>query len=291
MLAETLNYTKAAESLFLTPPALSRHIAALEGHLGVKLLNRTTRSVALTEAGRATYRAFCSMQRSYAELRNAIAALDEGAAQAFTLFAPGYWMRKYIEPVALSEAWRSTSWKALLEVHQPTESLESLRLGECDLFFGSGMPYKLDETIEMRRYGDEPMAVYFSAHDSFSVDEVSELKDFAGKSLVLLSDGANGYDAVNQSNIDLFKSRGIPMAEPIYVSQIETAGTAIVQHQAVCCAPAALRGTFPETVASLVLERDRCVTPLCFYYRRNDLNPAIAAFIEAAEQLRHRPGE
>ncbi len=50
--AGTLNFTKAAEQLFITQPALSRLIAALEAELGIKLLSRTTRTVELTEAGK-----------------------------------------------------------------------------------------------------------------------------------------------------------------------------------------------------------------------------------------------
>jgi len=49
--ADTLNYHRAAERLFISQPALSRKIAAVERELGISLLNRTTRSVTLTQAG------------------------------------------------------------------------------------------------------------------------------------------------------------------------------------------------------------------------------------------------
>ncbi|MFD1008971.1 LysR family transcriptional regulator [Oceanisphaera ostreae] len=50
--AESLHFKKAAEKLFITQPALSRLIKGLEEAIGVELLTRTTRQVALTEAGR-----------------------------------------------------------------------------------------------------------------------------------------------------------------------------------------------------------------------------------------------
>lgn len=49
--ASTLNFRRAAETLFLSQPSLSRQISSLEAILGVPLLHRTTRSVALTPQG------------------------------------------------------------------------------------------------------------------------------------------------------------------------------------------------------------------------------------------------
>ena len=49
--ADTCNFTKAAEALFTTQPTLSRHIAMLEEELGVQLLARDKHHVELTEAG------------------------------------------------------------------------------------------------------------------------------------------------------------------------------------------------------------------------------------------------
>lgn len=50
-LAETANYSRAAERLFITQPALSQQISSLEAELGLKLFERTTRRVTLTRAG------------------------------------------------------------------------------------------------------------------------------------------------------------------------------------------------------------------------------------------------
>ena len=51
--AEHRGFTAAAAALDVSPSALSQTIRHLEARLGVRLLNRTTRSLSLTEAGEA----------------------------------------------------------------------------------------------------------------------------------------------------------------------------------------------------------------------------------------------
>jgi DNA-binding transcriptional LysR family regulator len=50
-LAETLNFSRAAEARHVTQPAFSRRIRALEDWIGADLFTRTTHGVALTPAG------------------------------------------------------------------------------------------------------------------------------------------------------------------------------------------------------------------------------------------------
>ncbi|MGH7004826.1 MAG: LysR family transcriptional regulator, partial [Alphaproteobacteria bacterium] len=50
--AEHNSFAEAGRRLGLSPPAISKNIAELEAHLGARLINRTTRRMALTEEGR-----------------------------------------------------------------------------------------------------------------------------------------------------------------------------------------------------------------------------------------------
>src|SRR5258708_15692978 len=54
--ADSGSYTAAAKALGLQTEKLSRRIAALETELGVRLINRTTRRLSLTEAGKTFHR-------------------------------------------------------------------------------------------------------------------------------------------------------------------------------------------------------------------------------------------
>lgn len=53
VLAQQLNFTQAAEALFMAQPALSRTILALEREMDIQLFYRNSRSVSLTPAGQA----------------------------------------------------------------------------------------------------------------------------------------------------------------------------------------------------------------------------------------------
>lgn len=74
--AETLNFSEAAKKLHISHQALSRQIQILEQEAGVRLLERTTTRVALTEVGRKLYDLYVpvleSMRRAQAELKEFI---------------------------------------------------------------------------------------------------------------------------------------------------------------------------------------------------------------------------
>ena len=68
--ARHLNFRRAAAELAVSPSTLSDRIRELEERMGVRLLNRTTRSASLTEEG----------HRLYERTRDALAALEEAVS-------------------------------------------------------------------------------------------------------------------------------------------------------------------------------------------------------------------
>jgi DNA-binding transcriptional LysR family regulator len=70
--AQTGGFTRAAEAMNLPTSSISRSVARLEEELGVTLLERTTRKVSLTDAGRAFFE----------RARDALAGLEEANALA-----------------------------------------------------------------------------------------------------------------------------------------------------------------------------------------------------------------
>ena len=69
---ETGNFARAAEALGLTPSGVSRAVARLEARVGVRLFDRTPRSVTLTGEGR----------RFHAQVIPLLAGIEEAATEA-----------------------------------------------------------------------------------------------------------------------------------------------------------------------------------------------------------------
>src|SRR5215217_4072963 len=67
------SFRKAAGELGVTPSALSHALQGIEERLGVRLVNRTTRSVALTEAGE---RLHARLRPAFQDIRDALEDLN-----------------------------------------------------------------------------------------------------------------------------------------------------------------------------------------------------------------------
>ncbi len=81
VLAEELNFRRAAERLNITQPPLTRQIKLLEEALGVALFRRNTHHVALTEAGQLAAREFGRAHEQCARAFRAVAACADKEAE------------------------------------------------------------------------------------------------------------------------------------------------------------------------------------------------------------------
>jgi DNA-binding transcriptional LysR family regulator len=97
--AESGGFAPAARQLRLSPPVVTRAIAALERRLGARLLNRTTRQMHLTEAGQ---RFLADCKRIIAELQDAEALARNAHVEPqglLTVTAPVMFGRMHIAPL------------------------------------------------------------------------------------------------------------------------------------------------------------------------------------------------
>jgi DNA-binding transcriptional LysR family regulator len=134
--ARQLHYRKAAESLAVAQPALSRSIAQLEQAMGVDLLNRTRRKVELTPAGRAFLERIEPLLRGLAAVPADIQALAGGQAGQVRVAFSGLAMATVLPGILREFNRRYPGIRVELNESPTSTQLELLKNGEiaCGFF-------------------------------------------------------------------------------------------------------------------------------------------------------------
>lgn len=105
--AERGGFAEAGRQLHMSPPAVTRAIAALEDAIGARLLTRTTRSVKLTEAG----------ARYLEDCRRILAAVDEAEAAAAGSYAKPTGMLTVTSSVMFGQIYIMPIMTEFLDLH------------------------------------------------------------------------------------------------------------------------------------------------------------------------------
>lgn len=150
--AEHRSFTLASQQLVITQPALSRTIQQLEAQLEVRLLERTSRSVELTHAGRAFLMRVQSLLREF-DLAIAEARNERDIRIAFTWALPDPWFAD-----AISSFEKETG--ATVHLMRRDNVANALLTGEVDIaFFRHRL---LDKTIARAVLWEEPRVAALS---------------------------------------------------------------------------------------------------------------------------------
>ncbi|MDT7790132.1 MAG: hypothetical protein QOF58_8551, partial [Pseudonocardiales bacterium] len=118
--------TAAAQSLHVTQPALSRTLEQLERRLGVRLVDRTTRHVALTDTGQ---RLWEHSHRILTELDTALAE----AVQPQPLRLTFAWAALGRFTIPFLREWRASHPDVLVRIRRSDDPEAALRRGEADV--------------------------------------------------------------------------------------------------------------------------------------------------------------
>ena len=102
MVVEKGGFTAAAECLDVSASFVSRQVQRLERRIGARLLNRTTRSVALTDLGRTYYNRSRDILDQLAQLESDMAELQQHPKGLVRVTAAGLYAERYVAP-ALAE--------------------------------------------------------------------------------------------------------------------------------------------------------------------------------------------
>ena len=96
---EAGGFTAAARQIGMAKSALSKHVMDLEKHIGVKLLNRSTRQISLTEAGNVYYQSCARLVGEALELTNHISGMSANLAGNLRISCPVALGNDFIVPV------------------------------------------------------------------------------------------------------------------------------------------------------------------------------------------------
>lgn len=99
IVVERGNFSKAAKKLGVTPSAVSRQMSRLEDALGIKLLQRTTRKLALTESGKITFDYCKQMLESADQAVNASRSATSSVSGLIRVAAPRSLANKVLRPI------------------------------------------------------------------------------------------------------------------------------------------------------------------------------------------------
>jgi DNA-binding transcriptional LysR family regulator len=194
--AEELHFRRAAERLHVAQPAVSEQVRKLEEELGVRLLNRTQRSVSLTDAGSAMLQ---EARRVLVQADRAIAAARNTRRSAEMRLRVGYLADSLpiAVPRALNELRRTMpNVQVLLETGASRKLIEELRAGQLDAAVVS-LPAPtagLQSTI----LGDQSAVVALPVMHAHATGDAVDLELLAPERIVLLPREVNPafYDGV-----------------------------------------------------------------------------------------------
>jgi DNA-binding transcriptional LysR family regulator len=147
--AERLNFTRASEYLGVAQQLLSQKIARLERDLGLRLFDRDTRNVALTEAGAVIYRdAVDLLARIEATELNAHRAA-RGESGRIVIGAGNYGVQHAVPAILRAFHARYPGVSIELYEHHTSDQLDALRRGEIDVAFAILPPNHGDLQFEL----------------------------------------------------------------------------------------------------------------------------------------------
>lgn len=178
VLAEELNFTRAASRLNISQPPLSVQISQLESEIGVQLFERTSRKVELTEAGRVFQK---RIMDTFGHLNDSVAraqAVEQGLAGHIDIGLSGSHFQGPLPERIHSYTQRFPDIDIVLHEMQPAMQLETLRRGRLDVSISRTKVN--DDTVFSTLLWRDPVVVAMPAisdgtrHDNLSMADLSE---------------------------------------------------------------------------------------------------------------------
>ena len=278
-LADELNFTRAAARLHLAQQALSAQIQQCEERIGVRLFDRTTRSVRLTAAGRAL------MERApalLADLDEAVEAARRAARGETGQLTVGIAATGPLDvtPRLLRDFTRERP-EVAITVRNPgfEDPTGGVATGDADVAI-IWLPYDAAGVTHEVLFDDPRMAVLPRGH-RLAGHETVDVADLAAEPFGRVQ----GLDERSQAYWTLAAHRDGPARVGADITSFDDYFTAIRAGQAVAASPSSITATLPWDDIEVRPIRGLAPAQLAVCWREQDDNPLVAAFVDTARAL------
>jgi len=214
--ADTRHFGQAAARCFVSQPTLSAQLKKLEDYLGVQLIERQPRRIALTEAGAQVV----ARARRIIEAGDEIVALsqlqrDPLAGRLRLALLPT--IGPYLLPLVAGRIRRKLPrLELLMYEYQTGPMLEHLHAGDIDVGI-LALPVPADGLID-RRLFDEPFVVAVPESNPLASRKSLKSSDLDGETLLLLEDG----HCLRDQALDVCRNSSVQEKQDFRATSLET---------------------------------------------------------------------
>lgn len=232
-LAEELNFSRAAERLHVTQPALTKQIVELEAQLSFRLFERNHRTVALTDAGRA----FIEEARealSHVECAVLVAnATFKGAEEILNIGKSPYGDPYLISTLLSVRLPLFPGLSVKLRSNFSNENARQVIAGALDLALIAGVPD--NPKLSFLNLADDPFYIAMPLEDELAANREIRMSDMHNRNWILLGRHANQhlYDSIQHVASD----NGVRIADTRHVTSPAEASELIRERKGLAFLP------------------------------------------------------
>ncbi|MGE4401649.1 MAG: LysR family transcriptional regulator [Desulfobulbus sp.] len=173
--AETGSFSLAAERLYLTQPAVSKRIAALEEEFSIKLFERLSKRVLLTEAGRALLPKARHIVQEMADCRQMVVDLSGQVSGVLQLATSHHIGLHRLPPFLRSYSLHYPKVEFALKFMDSESGCAAVAEGALEIAVVT-LPQTPSGKLAMRKVWDDPLQVMVSrGHPLAGCGKISEL--------------------------------------------------------------------------------------------------------------------
>lgn len=194
--AQNLSFTKASNELFITQPAITKHIKELESEFEVKLFNRVGNKISLTQAGSILFSYSDHILSLHNEVKFELSQL-KGILEGNIRIGASTTIAQYVIPAALAKFNESFPVIKLSLTNGNTEYIEQRLLkNEIDIGIVEGKPTNSD--IRYSSFLNDELLVFTSTQNTVIPNTVSN-EEFLKLPLVLRERGSGTLEIIEKS--------------------------------------------------------------------------------------------